>query len=212
MKSLSAKYLPGIENLSDEDIFNELHLIDRHEISCVNWKEYPYAPEVGFHIAFSDEVIAILFDVTENHVKAVTLEDNGPVWEDSCVEFFIDNPTGEGYFNFEMNCIGAVLVAKRKSRTDAEHFGPEKMSLIRNFGSLKHKIIDCHDDNQSWWRTVLIPFSVVGLDAAPASLNGNFFKCGDKCNQPHFLSWAPIDTPVPDFHRPEFFCEITLPR
>jgi len=33
----------------------------------------------------------------------------------------------------------------------------------------------------------------------------NFFKCGDDTQQPHFLSWQPIDTPRPDFHRPEFF-------
>lgn len=212
MKTLSAKYLPGIENLSDGEIFNELHLIDRHEIDCVNWEEYPYTPEVGFHIAFSDKVIAILFEVTENHVKAVTLEDNGPVWEDSCVEFFIDNPTGEGYFNFEMNCIGAVLAAKRKSRTDAELFGPERMSLIRNFGSLKHEAIDCQNNDQSWWRIELIPFSIFGLDAAPASFKGNFYKCGDNCAHTHYLSWAPIDLPAPDFHRPEFFGKITLPR
>ena len=34
---------------------------------------------------------------------------------------------------------------------------------------------------------------------------GNFYKCGDGLPVPHFVSWAPIDTPNPDFHRPEFF-------
>lgn len=212
MRTLSAKYLPGIENLSDEEIFNELKLVDRHEIDCVNWEEYPYTPEAGFHIAFSDKVIAILFEVNESHVKAVTLENNGPVWEDSCVEFFVANPTDDGYFNFEMNCIGAMLAAKRKSKADAQHFGPETMKLIRNFGSLKQEVIDRQHEDLSWWRVELIPFSVLGADAAPTSLKGNFYKCGDNCAQPHFLSWAPIDTPAPNFHCPDFFSEIILSR
>ncbi|MDE5921249.1 MAG: hypothetical protein K2G82_06535, partial [Paramuribaculum sp.] len=29
-------------------------------------------------------------------------------------------------------------------------------------------------------------------------------------SEPHYLSWAPITTPQPDFHRPEFFGNITL--
>ena len=33
----------------------------------------------------------------------------------------------------------------------------------------------------------------------------NLYKCGDNLSHPHFLSWQPIDTPQPDFHRPEFF-------
>ena len=27
---------------------------------------------------------------------------------------------------------------------------------------------------------------------------------------PHYLSWMPIDTPKPDFHRPEFFGKINF--
>ena len=30
-------------------------------------------------------------------------------------------------------------------------------------------------------------------------------KCGDDLTVPHFLSWNPIKTEKPDFHRPEFF-------
>ncbi|MDY3247127.1 MAG: carbohydrate-binding family 9-like protein, partial [Prevotella sp.] len=26
--------------------------------------------------------------------------------------------------------------------------------------------------------------------------------------QPHFLSWAPIQLPAPDFHRPDFFGQL----
>ena len=33
----------------------------------------------------------------------------------------------------------------------------------------------------------------------------NFYKCGDKLQTPHFLSWNPIDLEKPNFHCPEFF-------
>ena len=42
------------------------------------------------------------------------------------------------------------------------------------------------------------------------TMMANFYKCADLTSTPHFLSWAPIDTPEPDFHRPEFFAPITL--
>ena len=36
------------------------------------------------------------------------------------------------------------------------------------------------------------------------------YKCGDKLQTPHFLSWAPIDLPKPKFHCPEFFGELVF--
>ena len=36
-------------------------------------------------------------------------------------------------------------------------------------------------------------------------MRANFYKCGDKTLQPHFLSWSPIHSEKPDFHRPEDF-------
>lgn len=212
MKNLSALYVPGIEKLPEQRILQTLRSIERHEVGYLNWNEYSYAPQVGFHFAFSDKVIALLWEVKEDHVRAVSLEDNGPVWEDSCVEFFVSDPDSPAYFNFEMNCIGTMLASRKMSRYDAGHFGPDKMHLIRNFGSLAHETIDIQGKDQEWWRVVLIPFSVIGLDEAPASLRCNFYKCGDNCAQTHYLSWAPIDTPAPDFHRPDFFGEVTLAR
>ncbi len=38
----------------------------------------------------------------------------------------------------------------------------------------------------------------------------NLYKCGDNLSHPHFLSWRPIQTDKPDFHRPEYFERVTL--
>ena len=53
---------------------------------------------------------------------------------------------------------------------------------------------------------VILPLDV----SDPESIRANFYKCGDKTAHPHYLSWSPIDTPKPDFHRPEFFGELIL--
>jgi hypothetical protein len=41
-------------------------------------------------------------------------------------------------------------------------------------------------------------------------MKGNFQKCGDKTKFPHYGSWNRIDTPEPDFHRPEYFGDLIL--
>ena len=210
---MKSEFVSGVRNLSDARIREVMLKVAPNPVACVNWpEEFPYAPAVSVRVANSEDALVLMFEVEENHVKAVAMENNGNVWEDSCVEFFISNPAGEGYFNFEMNCIGTMLAAKRKTKTDAKHFGPETMSQIHNFGSLKHEVIDCQQDGQSWWRVELIPFSVLGLEAAPGSLRGNFYKCGDNCAQTHFLSWSEIGLPQPNFHCPDYFGEIQLTR
>lgn len=213
MKEIDIRYIGGIENRTDSEIYEALNSgTCSHGIGCINWKEFPYAPEVSFNIAYSDKVIAVLFHVKEDHVLGRAMESNGPVWEDSCVEIFIDDAESAEYFNFETNCIGTRLASKRRSRTDADHFSDEQIEKIRTFGSLPHAIVDERGEGLSWWRVVMVPFELIGLDKAPESLMANFYKCGDRCNKPHFLSWSEIDLPAPDFHCPEFFGKLRFER
>ena len=160
-------------------------------------------------MAYSKYGIAILFNVTESHTKAVELADNGRVWEDSCVEFFVANPAGEGYFNFELNAIGTLLAAVRTSRECATHFEAERLSAVRRYTSFEHKEVEVCESN-SWYAVEMIPFALLGLQSPPKSLRANLYKCGDKLQQPHFLSWSPITLDKPNFHCPEFFGTLTF--
>ena len=207
---VQSTYIPRIEGMANEEVLKAISSTQANPLACRNWAEYPYTPEVYFHVAHSDLALAFFFKVKESHVLAVTLEANGPVWEDSCVEIFLANPNGEGYFNFETNCIGTSLAAKRRSRIDADMFTDEQMAQIRTVGSLPHETIDKKGEELEWTMLKIIPFSVLGLDKAPASLMGNLYKCGNLCEQTHFLSWSPIDLPAPNFHCPDFFGEILL--
>ena len=82
--------------------------ITYHPINIVNWKEYPYQPQVSFRIAYTNDAILVHYKVVEDSVRAKYGEDNGSVWTDSCVEFF-SIPAGDGiYYNLECNCIATV--------------------------------------------------------------------------------------------------------
>ena len=210
MKTFKAQYIADVQNLSDEALREALAGIEPQAIDCVNWNEFPYAPSVNFKLVYSDKAIAVMFEVSEKHVRAAAMESNGPVWEDSCVEFFIMTSDGKHYINIEMNCVGTILAARRTSRHDAVHFSEDKLSAIRHFTSLPHEPIDAREEGQSWWAVEVIPFESLGFEQKPKSLRANLYKCGDKCDTPHFLSWSPIGLPQPDFHCPDFFGKIEL--
>lgn len=210
MNTLKAQYIAEVETLSNEALHEALSSLESNEIGCVNWAEFTYKPAASFRMAYSDKAIAILFEVSEDHVRAAAMENNGPVWQDSCVEFFVMGPDGEHYTNFEMNCAGTMLAARRTSRHDPAQFTPEQFAKVRRITSLPHEPMDSRAEGQSWWAMEVIPFESFGYSEKPASLRANLYKCGDKCDQPHFLSWSPIGLPNPDFHCPKFFGEIRL--
>lgn len=212
-KTLRSTYIPNLRQLSDSELVATLRgSVKENPIDTVNWSDYPYAPRVIFRFAHSEEALTVMFEVEEEHLRAVTLDNNGPVWEDSCVEFFVKNPVGEGYFNFEINCVGTALAAKRKARNDAQMFTSEQLECVRRFGSLPHEVVDSVGEGQRWWLVEVIPFSVLGLQSAPERLEANFYKCGDGCRKVHFLSWSPIALPEPNFHCPDFFGEVVLSK
>ena len=210
MNKIKAQYIAGVEALTDEALLQALSALEKHEIGCVNWAEYPYKPSVHFSMAHSDKAVAVMFEVSEDHVRAVAMENNGPVWEDSCVEFFVQAPDGKHYTNFEMNCAGTMLAALRTSRHDPEKFTQEQFAPIRRITSLPHEQVDSRAEGQSWWAIEVIPFEAFGYSERPEALRANIYKCGDKCDQPHFLSWSPIDLPTPNFHCPDYFGDIEL--
>lgn len=219
-KTLKVPYIEGLDRANDIKGFESLLVnaagdtgAGAGEIGTVNWPEdFPYRPECGFHIGWCRRGIGILYHVKGLDLRAMALEDNGPVWEDSCCEFFISDPKDGTYYNFEMNCIGTLLAAKRKSREDCVHFTEDKLKKIRRFSTLEHKEMEMTDREFSWKLGLFIPFSLMGIvsDDIPTVLNANFYKCGDKTAHIHFLSWSPVGCPSPDFHRPDFFGTLEL--
>ncbi|MBO4665330.1 MAG: hypothetical protein J5612_00480 [Paludibacteraceae bacterium] len=186
-----------------------------YRIDKVNWpEEWPEKPEVGVEVKNDHEKLWLTYHVKGEQVRAITTEDQGPVWEDSCVEFFCQVPGDKHYFNFEANCIGAMVASRRLGRNeDVVPFSSEEMQTIKRKCSFPREVIEERDGLWSWEVELEIPLKLIFRDLKPVfpqRLKVNFYKCADKTKKPHFLSWQPIELPKPNFHCPEYFKEITL--
>ncbi|MGM9873142.1 MAG: carbohydrate-binding family 9-like protein [Muribaculaceae bacterium] len=205
--------IPRIDRLDDIDDINAIiaELDDkgaRGDISCVNWREVsPYRPMATYSIAYSTHYIYIDFLTRCNYLRAVNTADQSPVSQDSCVEFFID-PLGDGhYWNFEFNCIGAINASHRRERPKPTRLTSEELATVKRYASCGNKPFCEVSGLFTWDLLVAIPLKLIGLDAEamPTTARANFYKCASATSEPHYLSWHPIHTEKPDFHRPEFF-------
>ena len=187
------------------------------QIDKVNWPEaFPYAPETTVEVRNDHEYLYLKWHVKGEQLRAVTTQDQGPVWEDSCVEFFCQVPGDDHYCNFECNCIGAMVGSRRKGRAeDVVPFSSDEMGRIERKCDFPREAFDEKDGLFEWTVEEKIPLDLIFQSPIsniqfPITLRCNFYKCADKTKRPHYLSWQPIDLPKPDFHCPQFFGEITL--
>ena len=162
----------------------------------MNWAAFPYTPDVEFRIAHTEDAILLHFKVREASVRAVAGHDNGPVWEDACVEFF-SVPADDGvYYNMECNCAGTLLIGAGAGRGNRQHAPQEVLDKVQRWASLGREAFDERVGECAWEVALVIPYSafflhdITSLDGK--TLRANFYKCGDKLQTPHFLSWNPI--------------------
>lgn len=211
---LSVPYLPELDGLSSDDIIKYLDERGaRQTIECLNWKkQYPYRPLTVVAIAHSGKYIYIDFIVRCNYLRAVNYKNNSSVHQDSCVEFFVCPDGKLPYYNFEFNCIGTIHAACRQDRHNGTPLPDSALDRVLRFPSCGSRPFEELEGMFTWNLLVAIPIDIMGLkyEGKPIAMKGNFYKCADMTTAPHFLSWVPIDTPEPDFHRPEYFADIVL--
>jgi hypothetical protein len=173
------------------------------------WPGEGFKPEVGFKMFYGDDAVFLKFLVKEKHFKAAYKQINDPVWNDSCVEFFIGFKDDEAYYNFEFNAIGTPLVGygidKKRELADPSLIKSIKCITVNNVTG---------DDRLpfNWELTIAIPFTLFFKHQVTtlAGLNckGNFYKCGDELPEPHFLCWNNILADKPNFHLPQYFGQL----
>lgn len=180
-------------------------------IACCNWAAaYPYTPDVRFRMFHTGRYLMLRFDVAERYTAALVTADNGEVWTDSCVEFFLAPGDESGYYNFETTAIGRMLLGYRHTHADAVHADAQVLASVLRTTTLPfgEPFSEREGDNR-WSVTLAIPPKALFRHAVKdwSGFEGriNLYKCGDRLSHPHFLSWRPIRTEKPDFHRPEFF-------
>jgi len=180
-----------------------------HRIDTVNWANYPYSPKVTFRIAHTSEAILLNFRINESDIKAVCDRDNGKVWEDACVEFFVSFNEKQ-YYNIECNCIGKILIGKGFGKTGRVPLPDDLLKKVDRWSSLGDSPVE--NLSGDWEVSLVIPKEIFYPDITKTfdriKARGNFYKCGDCLQTPHFLSWNPIKSETPNFHLPEFFGEL----
>lgn len=211
MKTLKVNKLEFKDEFPDLDEISDTldSIVKKEQIDVLNWNEYNYKPDVSFAIGYTDKEILLKYYINEKYFKAEKTEPNQMVCEDSCVEFFVC-PGDDGiYYNFEFNGIGTCLLGTGSGRSDNTRVDPAIISKIRRKTSVGNKPVAEKKGDFSWTITMAIPFEVFFRhevkDLKGKVFRANFYKCGDMLSVPHYLTWNPIDTPEPDYHRPEYF-------
>lgn len=180
----------------------------RADISQVNWPDAcSYRPMTTVAIAYSKTAIYIDYLVRCNYLRAENYTDQSAVSEDSCVEFFVEPMPGGDYWNFEFNCIGTINASHRKVRPNPTRLTSEELNRVKRYASCGTRPFREIEGLFTWSLLVVIPLDLMGLsiETLPDSIRANFNKCASATSDPHFLTWSPINTEKPDFHRPEFF-------
>lgn len=183
-------------------------LLDGEEkvsVAYAPWPAFPYKPDTRVSILYSDHCLFLKFYVEEKTLLAVHADTHSAVYKDSCVEFFI-SLDDSGYYNLEFNSIGTCLAAFGMDKDNRTFLPIEAVERIR-----RRAVID-REPNRGvvrWTLTLVVPFETL-VHHQPFALHArecraNFYKCGDDLPEPHFLSWAPLKAPQPDFHQPQDF-------
>jgi hypothetical protein len=229
---LPVKHIPELQGLWEGDAWR-----------IAPWLEIDYfCPESSEHhpvsqckLLYSRDCLYGIFRVDDRYVRCVHTGFQAEVYKDSCVEFFVQPGTG-GYFNFEFNCGGAILVSYITDPTRAGGMVKEFVPFLPCDGRRIHiyhtmpKVVEPEIKEKTvWYLEFSIPFAVLEKYAGvfgetEACLIGqsacllqqgrvwraNFYKCGNDTSHPHWGSWSPINER--NFHLPEKFGNIRFAK
>lgn len=137
----------------------------------------------------------------------IRMEENGPLastWEDSCLEFFFSPVDGDPrYINLEITPGGAYFMGIGTGKQDLMRLIP-----LRPENGLQPRVAFF---DGGWEVSYELPYPFIRRlfpTFAPKSgdiLRANFYKCGDKTTQPHWMSWSRVEAQPLNFHTPEYF-------
>lgn len=137
-------------------------------------------------------------------------KDGDPVYLDSAMEaFFCFTPGEENpcYLNFEMNANGAMLACHGRDRKERIPFTEARR---------KGLFCEAQIREHSWSIRLTLPLSLItaiypGLVLHINSMfTCNFYKIKESEGRTHFASFAPVSSPEPNFHLPEYFAQAQI--
>lgn len=155
-------------------------------------------------LLYDAKAIYVRLEAAEQNIRSVYQGNYDMVCEDSCLEFFLCPAAGDRrYFNMEVNPNGAYYLGFGFNNSDnirltvadgRKLFGMK--TLVSPGGwAVEYKI-------PLTFLKTFFPFLRLkkGLE-----LRGNFYKCGDLTQTPHYIAWNEVKCEFPDFHNPDYF-------
>ncbi len=191
------------------DSYNDFEIASFIPMNSYHWEnEPPYRPETFFKLGVVDGSLISMLKCYENDPKAVFTERDAPVYQDSCLEFFLAPVDGrDEYINIETNSCGAFLCEFGKNKQDR--------ALISSLTSCSPevKVFKGEDNNGSFWGVIIkitrafisTLYGIKECNISFEKVRANFYKCGDNCDIPHYIAFSPVTTLPPGFHNPECF-------
>lgn len=202
---------PKINAVWDKMPWSEIKPIQLRHFMGDKPEHFPFTQA---KVAYDNTAIYVIFRVEDRYVKAVAGKNQGPVYLDSCVEFFFSPEDGikKGYFNLEMNCGGFMLFHHQmEPRSKQSIISEDNIRQVEVAHTLPEVVNPEIDRDTTWIVEYRIPFSVLSnyhsfpKPEAGSVWRANFYKCADQTSHPHWLTWAPVDFPRPNFHLPQYF-------
>ena len=152
-------------------------------------------------IAYDEDTLYVHMCAVEPDIRAEYTAPLSHVCEDSCMEFFFCPAADDDrYVNVEMNPNGCTHIGVGSGRADSVRVFPKDEDALFQKKTSRTE--------NGWELYYQIPVSFLralfpGFCLEPgAVIRANCYKCGDRTAKPHYLSWNPVDSETPDFHRP----------
>lgn len=174
------------------------------------WGEYE-GVEAAVRMQWQDQSLKLRYQVREPQMRRMVTLHNGRVWEDSCVEAFLQREGRAEYVNIECSASTSILAGKGEGRANRTLLSVDFLQTIEH----SVQIMENSNTQSRWTLEISLPLLALGLveegeDLRNVQLRGNFYCCGDKLAVPHFLAASEIGTLKPDFHCPSYFVPLTF--
>lgn len=191
----------------------EIARIEEH-----TWTHHDFLPLCDARALYSATSLFLRFHTVDWELSASRTEDGDEVWRDNCVEFFF-SPSEDlslPYLNFEFNLLGAMLLGVGESRENRRRLSPTELQSIPRRADHREPIRDRSEGRKVWSLEAAIPIELIlrltGCEAprGGTAWRGNFNICAEEVTHPYYGNWNRIETPTPDFHRPEFFGRVVF--
>ena len=175
------------------------------DIDKINWKEFGRNIKTTGKLLYNGNGIYVRLETDEKPLLARFSKQNELVCQDSCMELFLKPDKNDiRYLNFEFNPFGTMYFAI--ITPNKEDFFPDK--------NKEYFRVMTNVDEKSWVLQFFIPFEFIkeAIGGYTDTMYGNLYKCGNETVKKHYISYYPVITEEPGFHRPEFFGEFVLEK